>query len=92
MSGFAMFLIGISILVALVFAAPGVKMVQGVLENDLDVNGSGLFGAFVISFVLLFVLPWLVLGYWAFCWAVALGIYLYKQGKQALKQLKAEEH
>jgi len=86
-----MFLVGISILVALVFAAPGVKMVQGILEDDLDVNGSGLFGAFVISLVLLFVLPWLILGYWAFCSAVALGIYLYKQGKQAVKQLESEK-
>jgi len=89
MSGFAMFLVGLTTLIALVFAAPGVKIVQGILEHDLDVNGSGMFGAFVISFVLLFVVPWLVLGYWAFCWAVALGIYLYKQGKRAIEQLES---
>ena len=89
MSGFAMFLVGLATLIALVFAAPGVKMVQGILEDDVDVNGSGMFGAFVISFLLLFVMPWLVLGYWGFCWAVALGIYLYKQGKQAIEQLES---
>ena len=87
MSGFAVFLVAASTVFALGLSAPGVKMALGMIEDDMDVNESGLFGAFIISFALLFVLPWLVVGYWAFCWAVALGFYLYKQGRRAVQKI-----